>query len=100
MIEIKKIDESPDCDCEKVCKGIEVPSRDEIEALNAMREIKVRVRRIKRKISDLHDKTKNQAEKSIMEKELFRLKEKWEGWDLKRKEAARIRMILLGHEEP
>lgn len=99
MIEITKIKESPDIDCEKVCKGIEVPSREEIEALDAMREIKEQVRAIKKKITDFPASMENQEEKTNMEKEIVGLKEKWKEWDYKRKEAERIRMIMLGHEE-
>ena len=99
MIEITKIKESPDIDCEKVCKGVEVPSREEIEALDAMREIKEQVRAIKKKVTGLSASTLNQEEKVNIEKEITVLKEKWEKWDYKRKEAERTRMIMLGHEE-
>ena len=99
MNEITKIKESPDIDCEKVCKGVEVPSGEEVEALDAMRKIKEQVRIIKKKISNLSDTMGNEEERSNMEKEIADLKTKWKEWDLKRKEAARTRMILLGHEE-
>ena len=32
---------------EKTCKGIEVPTDDEVEALNAMKTLKFRVREMK-----------------------------------------------------
>jgi hypothetical protein len=99
MREIIKINESPDMDCKKVCKGVEVPSKEEIAALDAMREIKEQVRAIKKKITGLPSSTVNHEEKTNMEEEIVGLKEKWKEWDHRRKEAARIRMIMLGHEE-
>ena len=96
---MSKIKESPDIDCAKVCKGVEVPSVEEIDALDAMREIKERVRCIKKKISCLSDTISNKEEISNMENEIADLKIKWKEWDAKRMEAARTRMILLGHEE-
>ena len=96
---MSKIKESPDIDCKKVCKGVEVPSGEEIEALDAMRKIKEQVQIIKKKISNFSDTMRNKEERSNMEKEIADLKEKWKEWDYKRKEAARIRMIMLGHEE-
>ena len=95
---MSKIKESPDIDCAKVCKGVEVPSVEEIDALDAMREIKERVRCIKKKISCLSD-TINNEQKSDMENEIADLKNKWKEWDSRRKQASRTRMILLGHEE-
>ncbi|MBN2061127.1 MAG: hypothetical protein JW882_12005 [Deltaproteobacteria bacterium] len=100
MTNIIKIKSSPDIDCDKTCKGCEVPSRKEIEALDAMREIRDQVRAIKKKINDFSSSTVNQKEKANMEKEIIDLKEQWKEWDNKRNEAARVRMIMLGHEEP
>jgi len=39
--------------CETSCKQVEVPTEDEVEALNAMREVKERARSIKGRISKL-----------------------------------------------
>ena len=87
--------------CTELCKGVEVPSRDEIEALEAMRIIKDRVRDLKKEISDLSppNSDKSAQRKFELEKELARLKAEWNEWEVRRKEAARARMILLGHEE-
>lgn len=100
MSEIIKIKEAPGNVCKKTCKGIEVPTRDEVEALDAMREIKRQVRWIEKEITAIPDLLENQEKKAGMEKEITRLKEKWKEWDSKREEAAKIRMMLLGHEEP
>jgi hypothetical protein len=88
--------------CEKGCREVEVPSEQELSALNAMRGIKNRVREIKKQISDLtenHGQDKRDEIRTLQH-QLDALKEDWNLWDEKRKEAARIRMIMLGHEEP
>ena len=87
--------------CEKLCGNIQVPPEDEVAALNAMRNIKNRVREIKKKISEISSSKKLEDEKrvSAWEKEMAQLREAWEAWERKRKEAARVRMVLLGHEE-
>jgi hypothetical protein len=90
-------------DCEKQCRGeVEVPTELELRALNALRAIKNRVREIKKRITDLsknHGQEKGEEIKHL-QLQLAELKEDWNLWDEKRKEAARIRMIMLGHEEP
>jgi len=87
--------------CEKICKGIDVPTDDEVEALIAMKALKLRVREIKKKISDISLTDKKGKNESLLalEKDLVRLKEEWDLWDKKRSKAARERMVLLGHEE-
>ena len=87
--------------CEKACKGIEVPTDDEVEALNAMKTLKLRVREIKKKISEisLNKKRGDRSGLSRLERDLSLLKKEWDQWEEKRKKAARERMILLGHEE-
>jgi chromosome segregation ATPase len=88
-------------ECGKGCRTIQVPSEEEVEALNAMREIKRKVRELRTAISPLSSaKPEEYAELLRLESELERLKEEWKGWEEKRKEAARIRMVLLGHEKP
>ncbi|MGD8227782.1 MAG: hypothetical protein PVI20_08390 [Desulfobacteraceae bacterium] len=89
-------------ECGKSCKEIDVPTEDELNALNALRTIKNRVRELKKRISDLSldDKGENKEELLALEGELAALKEEWNAWEEKRKEAARERMILLGHESP
>lgn len=86
--------------CVEGCHKVEVPSDDEVVALDAMRTIKDRVREIKRDISDLSDIEKDGSMKRELENEMIRLKAEWKEWEKKREKAARVRMILLGHEEP
>ena len=84
--------------CETSCKQVQVPTEDEVEALNAMREVKERVRSIKGQISKLS--APEMEERSRLEKEMAQLKSKWDRLEERRNEAARVRMVLLGHEEP
>ena len=84
------------------CPGkMEIPTKKEQEALGAMKSIKERVREIKRRLSELKDFGPGQdaVEKPALEKELDRLKTKWDQWEEKRKAAAKERMIILGHEK-
>ena len=87
------------CDSEKSCQRIEVPTEDELAALNAMMAIKDRVREIKKLLSDLSSSEKNAEKISGLEKKLARLKKEWKELERKREEATRERMILLGHEK-
>lgn len=84
----------------KYCKGVQVPSEDEVVALNAMRNIKGRVRELKKRLSLLSSSGRDEHVEEILalEKEMDRLKAEWNGWEERRKNAARERMILLGHE--
>jgi chromosome segregation ATPase len=87
--------------CSNGCDRIQVPSEEELEALNAMREIKRKVRELHKAISPLSsNKPEENEELQRLESEVERLKEEWKGWELKRRDAARVRMILLGHEKP
>ena len=88
-------------ECDKLCKGVEVPSEDEVVALNAMRSIKDRVRDLKKRLSEINslDTDGNNGERAALEKEMAHLKVEWNEWEEKRKKAARERMIMLGHEE-
>ena len=87
--------------CKDQCKPIKVPSEDEIMALNAMRSIKDRVRGLKKRLSGIlsHGVDEDAAERLMLEKELAQLRKEWNEWEKKRIEAARQRMILLGHED-
>ena len=87
--------------CETACKGIEVPTDDEVEALNAMKILKFRVRKIKNEISEISSDKKREDKSGLsrLERDLIMLKKEWDQWEEKRKKAARERMILLGHEE-
>lgn len=82
------------------CPGkIEIPTKREQEALGKMKAIKERVRELKSQLNIIEE---DSLEKDSVEakRELDRLKVEWETWETKRKEAAKERMIFLGHEEP
>ena len=80
-------------ECDQSCKVSQVPTEDEMEALKAMRAIKDRVRDLKNRIDGSPESVPG------LENEMARLKAEWNEWEEKRKDAARKRMILLGHEE-
>jgi len=88
--------------CAHSCKKIDVPTDEEVCALNELRCIKERVREMKKKISDLSAGLVpgSRDDLLILEKELADLKEAWLTWEERRQQAARERMILLGHEQP
>ena len=92
---------SNNCGSEKRCQQIEVPTKDEIKALNAMRDIKDRVRELKKTLAKFSSTEGDGATDKIreLETEISRLKEKWKTWERKKEDAARERMILLGHKE-
>ena len=91
-------DDSPIGSC---CKKLEVPSEDEVVALNAMRAIKERVRELKMRLSEISSSQKDEdkAEALELQKKIEELKVQWNEWEEKRKKAAKQRMILLGHEK-
>lgn len=87
----------------ETCPGkIEIPTKKEQEALAEMKAIKKKVRELKNTISALqkNDHENNAAALSGAKKELLRMKIEWEKWESERKQAAKERMIHLGHEEP
>jgi hypothetical protein len=88
--------------CQNVCGNIQVPTDEELVALNAMRAIKERVRTLKRRIAAIHESGHGEHGEELpeMEKEMARLREEWREWEEERRKAAKERMILLGHEEP
>ena len=86
-------------DCENRCKSMKLPTEDELKALNRLREIKNRVRELKKKMA-LMNSDSFYEERSRSEGELIELKKEWEAWEKKRDEAARERMVSLGHLEP
>lgn len=88
--------------CQKSCGKVEVPSEEELRALNAMRTIKEKVRDMRSRLSAMSSGAGagKPGERESLETELERLKSEWETWERKRKEAAHERMVLLGHEEP
>jgi len=85
------------------CPGrVEVPTPEEAVALQALRAIKERVRQVKSRLRSIEMWKDNQEDKERckLEEELERLRSDWDRWEAKRQEAARERMILLGHEDP
>ena len=88
--------------CVHGCKKIDVPTEEEVCALNELRCIKERVRELKKKISDLNAGlvSGTRDDLMILENEMADLKEEWLSWEEKRQQAARERMIILGHENP
>lgn len=88
--------------CVHSCKKIDVPTEQEVCALNELRCIKERVRELKKKISDLSAGPVGRSRDDLMdlEKEMADLKEEWLSWEERRQQAARERMIILGHENP
>ena len=87
--------------CPETCSRVEVPSREEVTALDNMRKIKIRVRELKKILSETSssNRAKGHGRIPALEKEMARLKEEWNEWERKREDAAHQRMILLGHEE-
>lgn len=87
--------------CEGACGLKEVPSPEEKACLDALRAIKERVRELKMRIRDVREGEGDASGgKADLEREMKRLHEEWEAWEARRVEAARKRMIHLGHEEP
>jgi hypothetical protein len=88
--------------CIHSCKKIDVPTEEEVCALNELRCIKERVRELKKKISDLSAGlvAGTRDDLLVLEEEMADLKEEWLAWEEKRQQAARERMIILGHEDP
>jgi hypothetical protein len=88
--------------CAHSCKKIEVPTDEEVCALNELRCIKEKVRDLKKKISDLSAGLVpgTRDDLMILERQMEDLKEEWLSWEEKRQQAARERMIILGHEQP
>ena len=88
--------------CAHSCKKIDVPTEEEVCALNELRCIKERVRELKKKISDLSAGlvAGTRDDLMILEREMADLKEEWLSWEEKRQQAAKERMIILGHEQP
>ena len=88
--------------CSGVCRKLEVPSEEELCALNAMRSIKERVRDIRSRLSEISSGSgaEKPGEKETLHQDLEKLKSEWETWERERKKAAHERMVQLGHEEP
>lgn len=85
------------------CPGkIQVPTEEEKQALEELRRIKAIVREKKAQLRQL--RASGEVEKSSriqqVESQLEELKGQWNVWESRRENAAKKRMILLGHEEP
>jgi hypothetical protein len=92
----EKVDSGSGCDsCGTTCGPVEVPTKDEKEALDALRKIKARVRELKDEVGGTGD-----GSSAAREEELKGLRAEWDAWQSRLGEAARERMILLGHEDP
>jgi hypothetical protein len=78
-----------------------VPSDEEMEALAALKSIKERVRAVRKRVASLDagPATPEPVLREDLERELTLLKGEWEGWEKRRRAAARERMIRLGHED-
>ena len=88
-------------ECNNLCKGVQVPTEDEMVVLKAMRHVKGQTKVLKEKRAQL-EPSKREADKHLLieiEEELAGLKREWKHLEAKRKATARERMILLGHEE-
>ncbi len=84
----------------KGCKPMDIPTDDEVKALDRLRKIKKRVRELKKELSVTASDSSFHEQRIRAENELTRLKKEWKEWEKKRDEAARERMITLGHLEP
>lgn len=84
----------------KSCKPLELPTDDEVKALNRLLEIKNRVRELKKELSHMAFDASFYEQRTQADNELFELKKEWKEWEKKRDKAARERMIALGHLEP
>ena len=83
------------------CTGkMEIPTPGEREALSAMKSLKERVRRIKKRIDELERLKDDTCVEEILslKEQLVLLKKEWHALERKRDAAAKERMILLGHE--
>ena len=82
------------------CKKTEVPSDEEVAVLAEMREIKMRVKELKKRLSEISlTKGEHLGKKSRLENEIAELKAEWNVLDEKKKRAAHDRMILLGYNK-
>ncbi len=80
----------------RACGPVSIPTDEEKEALDRLRAVKARVQEIKASLEGVSDG----PEKAALEGELERLRGEWDRWQERREQAARNRMIMLGHEEP
>lgn len=95
-------DEQEFCRCKSTCSEIQVPTEDELVALNAMRSIKEQAKALKEKMDQVERKeaADGDSERVRIRQELDRLRKEWQEWEKRKNRAASARMIFLGHEEP
>ena len=102
-------------DKEDECWGNYVPlTRDEEAILARMREVKAEVGAVKKRLKEIEskngfhipregqesDRVSNDQALWIEQRQLMaKLREEWQELDLRRQEAARFRMKILGHED-
>ena len=80
------------------CPGaVKVPTDKEVEALNRLRAIKEKVRELKERLGLMEDAADGEEIKAVNAL-LEDLRRQWDIWQVKREEAARERMIPLGHD--
>lgn len=81
------------------CPGaVKIPTDKEKEALDKLRGIKAKVRELKDRLAGLESEGAGDDEILAINRLLEELRLQWDQWQAKREEAARERMILLGHE--
>ena len=87
--------------CNIPCQGVQVPTEDELAALDAMRAIKFRGTQVKKNLSEVSSSQREEDRQATLalQKELEQLRREWKRWEKKRQEATKQRMILLGHYE-
>lgn len=87
----------------RTCPGkIEIPTPKEQEALEAMRAIKNEGKALELRIAALQAERPEGWEGVLEDLQQRRdvLRTAWKDWEARREEAARERMVLLGHEDP
>ncbi|MEW6665559.1 MAG: hypothetical protein AB1512_10130 [Thermodesulfobacteriota bacterium] len=90
------------CGCKNLCREVEIPSDDELVALNAMRSIREKAKALREEMDRLQKTEPAQAgpERIRMQRQLDLLKQEWQEWEKKKNIAAKEKMVLLGHEDP
>lgn len=71
-------------------------TKEELEILAKLKALKEEARRLKAQLEEIKD----EEEKRICEDRLGKIRKEWEGLRRRGDEAARQRMIYLGHLEP
>lgn len=79
------------------CKPIQIPTDEEVNALNVLRNIKKRVRELKKLLKSGEACSSDSNSRFQAERELLQLKKEWHEWEDKREHAAHKRMVALGH---